>query len=94
MSNAIQFLESLGRNQALVRPLGGDYARTVKELKIKEAQQDALISLDTVELGRLLNARDMMFCMISEPDQAPSKTPDDQDDDHEPDADDELDSKE
>lgn len=64
MSNVIQFLEAAGRGVALASI---DYEAAVASLEIEDAQRDALLSRDPASLGRLLDGRVQMMCMISTP---------------------------
>ncbi|MFD0738439.1 hypothetical protein ACFQZQ_03950 [Lysobacter koreensis] len=64
MSNAIQFLESMGRNPSATHMSAFEYATTVAALDIEGAQKDALLERDESVLSNLLGGRDDMRCMI------------------------------
>jgi hypothetical protein len=59
MSNAIQFLESLGRNPAPI-----DYVAAVAALDVDEAQRQALMDRNHAGLNDLLGGRPKMLCLI------------------------------
>lgn len=64
MSNAIQFLEALGRT-----PLSAaGYAATVTALHVEEAQRKALLERDHITLNDLIDGRTTMLCVLSLPD--------------------------
>lgn len=65
MSNVIQFLETLGTNQALSP---ADYAATVATLDIDSKQRQALLDRDHAALNELSEGRGEMCCMILTPD--------------------------
>lgn len=62
MTNAIQFLESMGRNPALASLSAAGYAAAVAGLELDAQQRDALLERDPVALGALLGARPKMIC--------------------------------
>lgn len=64
MSNVIQFLESLGSNQALS---SADYAASVAALDVNDAQRQALICRDHRGLSDLHEGRATMRCLIMTP---------------------------
>jgi hypothetical protein len=68
MSNAIQFLESLGASPASASRDPDAYARALSEVDVDEAQHRALIGRDADALARLLEGRAQMLCMVSTPD--------------------------
>jgi hypothetical protein len=68
MSNAIQFLESLGRNPALIQRPIEFYMEAVAALEVDEAQRQALLSKDHVALNSLLDGRVRMLCAVCAPD--------------------------
>lgn len=78
MSNAIQFLESLGASPASVCRDADAYARALSEVDVDEAQQQALIGRDVDALARLLDGRSQMLCMIVTPDGAEEREEPDQ----------------
>ena len=77
MSNAIQFLEAMGRNARVHGASAADYAASVALLEIDAAQQQALLACDAAALNRLLEGQAKMFCIIATPDEeAPDEAPD------------------
>lgn len=83
MSNAIQFLETLGREPAPARGEAEAYASAVDALEIDAVEQRALIERDPSRLNALLGGRGMMAMLIATPDgsEEPEETPDDHDGD-------------
>ncbi len=77
MSNAIQFLEALGASPASANRDAEAYARALSVVDVDEAQRHALIGRDADALGRLLDGRERMLCMVSTPDGG--ETPDEPD---------------
>ena len=78
VSNAIQFLESLGASASI--PGGADYATAVAALDVEPAQREALLGRDVSSLARLLDGRPAMFCMILAPDEGKEDEAQDQQD--------------
>lgn len=68
MSNAIQFLETLGRNPALIHSSAQAYAQAVAELDVDDMQRSALLDRDHAVLNALLEGRARMLCAICTPD--------------------------
>lgn len=64
MSNAIQFLESLGSNAALTRLSAVEYAATVASLDVHAGHRQALLDRDADALSGLLGGRETMRCLI------------------------------
>lgn len=75
MSNAIQFLETLG-SKPMLSP--ADYAATVAALDLDAAQQQALLQRDHEVLNDLLGGRTLMAMFIATPDggEEPQESPD------------------
>lgn len=94
MSNAIQFLESLGRNPALGQPSAESYAASIAALDIDTTQRRTLLDRDVHALGALVGARDKMFCLILTPDQEPARRDDDDNGEDEPEKEKQPPSKE
>jgi len=68
MSDAIRFLEALGR-----RPLpAADYAARVAALDVDEAQRHALLRRDPAALNALLGGRRTLMFAILAPEEAPA----------------------
>lgn len=67
MSNAIQFLESMGASASIQG--AADYAAAVAALDVEPAQRVALLGRDVSSLAKLLDGRPAMFCMILAPDE-------------------------
>lgn len=68
MSNSIQFLETLGRNPALIPGALQAYAEAVESLEVSEAERMALRDRDQTALNGLLDGRARMLCVICTPD--------------------------
>ncbi len=64
MSNAIQYLENLGRNPGAQRKVAA------VPPEIESAQQQALMSGDVEGLRDLLGGRERMVCAVATPDEA------------------------
>ena len=77
MSNAIRFLEAMGRNPRVHGASAADYAASVALLDIDGAQRQALLACDATALNSLLAGQAKMFCIIATPDEeAPDEAPD------------------
>lgn len=76
MSNAIQFLQSMGSDSALARTSVVDYAAAVAALDIDDAQQRALLDRDQAALSGLLGGRARMIFAVMAPDDVPVDAPD------------------
>lgn len=83
MSNAIELLESLGRNPALLQPAPDRYAEAVAALAVDGRQQTALLDRDVQVLSHLLGGRAKMAMSVATPDggDEPEGLPERQDDD-------------
>lgn len=93
MSNAIQFLEVLGRNPVQIKQSDRMYTEAVAMLNIAVEQRKALLARDVPALSRLLDGRSKMFCMIVAPDkESPADVPDDGQEDEQSDKEDEQSS--
>ncbi|GAA4867687.1 hypothetical protein [Luteimonas vadosa] len=82
MSDAIQFLETLGASPAASGLHDAGYAEALAALELEPAQEQALAGRDAGALSRLLDGRPAMLCMIATPDggeteDAPDKSDDD-----------------
>lgn len=91
MSDVIGFIESLGARPALA---AREYAAEVGAMDVGPALREALLRGDGAALGAALGGRDMMWCAIRSPDEAPADEPgreeparDDPEPEPEPDAD-------
>ena len=73
MSNAIQFLDSLGSNQAFAVSESA-YAAAIASLDVADEQRQALLDRDAAALNELLSGRRVMLCMVATPDAV--ETPD------------------
>lgn len=89
MSNAIQFLESLGQRPAYAPANGDEYASEVAAIEADAAQKQALLDRDRLSLSKQLGGRVEMMMQIWAPDEspqddepAPVEQPDDEPDDH------------
>lgn len=78
MSQAIQFLEMLGRAPAPFVGQPDAYAAAVAALDVEESQRAALLGRDSMTLGGLLDGRARMICAVCTPDDAePESAPGD-----------------
>lgn len=68
MSKAIELLESLGCNPALMRPTSAGYADAVAALAVDDRQQTALLDRDVQALSHLLGGRSKMAMSVATPD--------------------------
>jgi hypothetical protein len=91
MSNAIQFLETLGREPVCRSILSTDHEASIAALSLDQAQRDALLDRDHGKLSQLLGGRAKMMLQIWAPDQEPQEdepapvgVPDDGQDDEAP----------
>lgn len=73
MSNAIQFLESMGIDCALGRMSSVDYSAAILALDVDDAQQRALLARDPKALSDLLGGRSKMVFAILAPDDEPGE---------------------
>ena len=67
MSNAIRFLELLGRRTPLSP---ADYAASVAQLEVDDAQRRALLHRDPAALSALLGGRQKLMFAILAPEEA------------------------
>jgi hypothetical protein len=67
MSNAIQFLESLGRFPLAGRGFKSCYANSIALLLIEDDQKHALMDLDADALNALLGGRPKMMMQVWAP---------------------------
>ncbi|HVI59964.1 MAG TPA: hypothetical protein VM619_13975 [Luteimonas sp.] len=84
MSDVIRFLEVWAHNPAVAAGSLDAYAGEVAGLDVTLPQKQALLARDASALGRLLNARAELICMVSTPDEQPLRGPDE--DGKDPDA--------
>lgn len=80
MSNAIQFLETLGSRPALVMATFAGYEEAVDGLQCADGQREALRARDPVALGRALHGRAHMICAVCTPDDDQHEAVPDEDD--------------
>jgi len=82
MSNAIQFLEMLGRHPALIHAPAAAYENAVAALEIDDRQRSALMDRNHAALGELIRGRTKMMCIICTPDENEQEAvPDENDND-------------
>ncbi len=91
MSNAIRFLETLGRDPALSRASPEHIESMIAALDITPAQRDALMAGDASVLSQLAGGRDRMKSLIWEPGREQSPEGDEPDSENEEAPDDEDD---
>lgn len=87
MTDAIDFLEQLGRNARLRRAPAAELERALAATGIEPALRCALLANDELRLGALLGARPNICCLIVKPD--PAK-PGDEEEEDEPEEEDET----
>jgi len=84
MSKAIEFLEALGSNPALIQPSMAAYADAVVALDVDEHKRSALLTRDVQMLSSLLGGRLKMAMSVATPDggeesqEVPERRDDDQ----------------
>ena len=69
MTDAIDFLEQLGRNAGLRHAPATELERMLAASGIDPELRDALLSDDTLRLGELLGAQPNICCLVEKPDQ-------------------------
>jgi hypothetical protein len=69
MTDAIDFLEQLGRNARLRHAPTTELERVLAASGIEPALRSALLADDAVRLGELLGAQPSVCCLIEKPDQ-------------------------
>jgi hypothetical protein len=81
MSNVVQFLETLARNP---KPLSlEEFVAAISNANLDPVVQKALLERDVATLGRMLDARGTMFCMVFPADNEEPKEGDEQREDDE-----------
>ena len=69
MTDAIDFLEQLGRNARLRHAPATELERVLTANGFEPGLRSALLSDDAVRLGELLGAQPSVCCLIEKPDQ-------------------------
>jgi hypothetical protein len=69
MTDAIDFLEQLGRNARLRHASTTDLERMLAASGFEPSLRSALLADDAVRLGELLGAQPSVCCLIEKPDQ-------------------------
>jgi hypothetical protein len=69
MTDAIDFLEQLGRNARLRHASATDLERMLAASGFEPSLRNALLTDDAVRLGELLGAQPSVCCLIEKPDQ-------------------------
>jgi hypothetical protein len=69
MTDAIDFLEQLGRNARLRHASATDLERMLAASGFEPSLRSALLADDAVRLGELLGAQPSVCCLIEKPDQ-------------------------
>ncbi len=67
MSNAIQFLETMGTDASRGRLSAAEYADAVAKLDADESQRRALMERDHAELNALLSGRETVMGYVATP---------------------------
>jgi hypothetical protein len=84
MTDAIDFLEQLGRNARLRHAPISELERALAASGVDANVRCALLTDDTVRLGELLGAEPTICCLIVKPDPAqPDEDEEEEDDDEE-----------
>jgi hypothetical protein len=68
MTDAIDFLEQLGRNARLRHAPSADLKQALAGARIDPRLRNALLADDTSRLGALLGAQPNVCCLIEKPD--------------------------
>lgn len=68
MTNAIEFLEALGRSPVLAGAPLQAYPDSVEALEVSDAERTALRDRDHAALNKLLDGRVRVMCLINTPD--------------------------
>ena len=69
MTDAIDFLEQLGRNARLRHASATELERVLAASGFEPSLRSALLADDAVRLGELLGAQPSVCCLIEKPDQ-------------------------
>ena len=69
MTDAIDFLEQLGRNARLRHASATDLERMLAASGFEPSLRSALLSDDALRLGELLGAQPNICCLVEKPDQ-------------------------
>jgi hypothetical protein len=69
MTDAIDFLEQLGRNARLRHASATELERMLAASALEPSLRSALLANDAVRLGELLGAQPSVCCLIEKPDQ-------------------------
>jgi len=88
MTDAIDFLEQLGRNARLRHAPASELERVLAASGLESSLRSALLADDAVRLGELLGAQPNICCLVEKPDQ------EDDDDEEEEDEEDFEDDEE
>ena len=82
MTQAIQFLDAIGRSPAILSGTAAGYHEAVDSLDVAPALRDAFLRRDVAGLASLLGGRPRMVCAICTPDseEVPLRSPDREDD--------------
>jgi hypothetical protein len=84
MTDAIDFLEQLGRNARLRHAPISELERALAASGVDASVRGALLANDAVRLGELLGAQPTICCLIVKPDPAqPDEDEEEEDDDEE-----------
>jgi hypothetical protein len=83
MTDAIDFLEQLGRNARLRHASNSELEQALAESGIDPNVRSALLTGDAVRLGELLGAQPNICCLIVKPDPAQPDEDEEEEDDSE-----------
>lgn len=83
MTDAIEFLEQLGRNSRLRHAPATELERALAATGIDPELRSALLSDDPLRLGELLGAQPNICCLIEKPDEEEDEEEEEEEEDDE-----------
>ncbi len=85
MTDAIDFLEQLGRNARLRHAPATELERVLAASGFEPSLRSALLADDAVRLGELLGAQPNVCCLVEKPDQEDDEEEEEEEEDFEDD---------
>jgi hypothetical protein len=85
MTDAIDFLEQLGRNARLRHAPATELERVLAASGFEPSLRSALLADDAVRLGELLGAQPNICCLVEKPDQEDDEEEEEEEEDFEDD---------
>ena len=86
MTDAIEFLEQLGRNARLRHAPAAELERALATTTIDPELRSALLADDALRLGELLGAQPNICCLIEKPDQEEDEDEEEEEDEEDDEA--------